>query len=85
MTDKELVNHYKSLFMKSKKLIIHYEEELNQLKNNVTNLKNKLKEYESGKYFSIILYQKKECHVKSYSDLNTINLVFIFSEMKIEM
>jgi len=49
MTEKELAAHYKSLFLKSKKLILHYEEELNQLKNNVSNLKQKLKEYESGK------------------------------------
>lgn len=48
MTDKELAVHYKSLFLKSKKLLFHYEEEINQLKNNGSNLKNKLKEYESG-------------------------------------
>ena len=48
MTDKELAAHYKSLFSKSKKLLLHYEEEINQLKNNVSNLKHKLKEYESG-------------------------------------
>jgi len=48
MTDKELATHYKTLFLKSKKLIIHYEDELNQLKNNVSNLKQKLREYESG-------------------------------------
>ncbi len=50
MNDKELTAHYKSLFLKSKKLIIHYEEELSQLKVNVNTLKRKLKEYESGKF-----------------------------------
>ena len=48
MNDKEMASHYKTLFLKSKKLIIHYEEELKQLKQNITSMKDKLKEYESG-------------------------------------
>ena len=48
MNEKELVIYYKTLFAKSKKLIVHYEEELNQLKNERSSLKEKLKEYESG-------------------------------------
>jgi len=49
MNDKELAAHYKSLFLKSKKLIIHYEEEMTQLKQNLTLMKERLKDYESGK------------------------------------
>jgi len=49
MNDKELANYYKTLFAKSRKLILHYEEELKQLKNDKISLKEKLKEYESGK------------------------------------
>ena len=52
MTDRELANHYKSLFLKSKKLIVHYEDELKQLTQNISSVKDKLKEYESGKFFS---------------------------------
>lgn len=56
MSDKELANHYKSLFLKSKKLIVHYEEELKQLKANIFTLKDRLKEYESGKHQHNIIY-----------------------------
>jgi hypothetical protein len=50
MNEKELAVYYKTLFAKSRKLIVHYEEEVNQLKNERNLLKEKLKEYESGKF-----------------------------------
>lgn len=59
MNDKELANHYKILFSKSRKLIVHYEEELKQLKIDKNLLKEKLKEYESGKIKIFILFPNR--------------------------
>lgn len=85
MTDKELASHYKSLFLKSKKLILHYEEELNQLKNNVSSLKQKLREYESGnetifKSFIHILEEGTTCEVLFRFTYNDSSFFFFKNE-----
>jgi len=84
MTDKEIAAHYKSLFLKSKKLILHYEEELNLLKNNVSNLKQKLKEYESGiKTIINLIYKLEEgmtCEVLFRFEYNDSSFFFFKNE-----
>ena len=45
------VKHYKELFTKSKKLILHYENNNKQNEEVIKNLKQKLKEYEAGKKY----------------------------------
>jgi hypothetical protein len=48
MSKDEQIDHYKNLFVKSKKLIKHYEDEKTKLVNVISSLKEKLKEYETG-------------------------------------
>ena len=48
MSKDEQVEHYKNLFIKSKKLIKHYEDEKTKLVNMISSMKEKLKEYETG-------------------------------------
>lgn len=51
MTFEEQAKHYKDLFTRSKKLIIHYEENIKTKDQSIKSLKDKLKEYEAGKLF----------------------------------
>jgi len=51
----EQVKYYKELFMKSKKLILHYEENIKNKEEIVKNLKQKLKDYEAGNMINFIL------------------------------
>ena len=48
MTPEEQAKHYKDLFLRSKKLILHYEENMKTKENTIKSLKDKLKEYEAG-------------------------------------
>jgi hypothetical protein len=50
MTKEEQIEHYKTLFAKSKKLIKIYEDEKLKMTNSINTLKEKLKEYETGIY-----------------------------------
>ncbi len=48
MSFEEQAKHYKDLFTRSKKLIIHYEENIKSKDQSIKSLKDKLKEYEAG-------------------------------------
>ena len=48
MSIEEQAKYYKDLFIKSKKLILKYEEKIKNIEEANLNLKNKLKEYEAG-------------------------------------
>ena len=69
MSIDEQAKYYKDLFIKSKKLILKYEEKIKNIEEANLNLKNKLKEYEAGKfekkklilYFSFIIEDGKTC------------------------
>jgi putative methionine-R-sulfoxide reductase with GAF domain len=50
MSSEEQAKYYKDLFIKSKKLILKYEEKIKNIEEANSNLKNKLKEYEAGMY-----------------------------------
>jgi hypothetical protein len=54
MTIEDQAKYYKDLFVKSKKLILKYEEKIKNIEEANTNLKNKLKEYEAGKNLEIL-------------------------------
>ncbi len=49
MSIDEQAKYYKDLFIKSKKLILKYEEKIKNIEEANLNLKNKLKEYEAGR------------------------------------
>jgi hypothetical protein len=49
MSMEEQAKYYKDLFIKSKKLILKYEEKIKNIEEANANLKNKLKDYEAGK------------------------------------
>ena len=55
MSLEEQSKYYKDLFIKSKKLIMKYEEKIKNIEEANTNLKNKLKEYEAGKFLTFFL------------------------------
>jgi hypothetical protein len=48
MTPEEQAKYYRDLFTRSKKLIIHYEENMKTKDSTIKNLKDKLLEYEAG-------------------------------------
>jgi len=51
MSFEEQAKHYKDLFTRSKKLILHYEENIKNKDQSIKSLKDKLKEYEAGSLF----------------------------------
>ena len=54
MSMEEQAKYYKDLFVKSKKLIMKYEEKIKNIEEANLNLKNKLKDYEAGRNNDII-------------------------------
>lgn len=48
LSPEEQAKYYKDLFSRSKKLILHYEENLKTKDNTIKSLKDKLKDYEAG-------------------------------------
>ena len=55
MSMEEQAKYYKDLFVKSKKLIMKYEEKIKNIEEANLNLKNKLKDYEAGRNNHIII------------------------------
>ena len=83
MSTEEQAKYYKDLFIKSKKLILKYEEKIKNIEEANLNLKNKLKEYEAGKYeklnfFLFYFQQRTEKLANFYSNLNTKQQYSIF-------
>ena len=86
MPIEEQAKYYKDLFIKSKKLILKYEEKIKNIEEANLNLKNKLKEYEAGKFKNKIYFnyfrQKMEKHANFYSNSNTKQQYSIFLKAK---
>jgi hypothetical protein len=57
MTLEEQAKHYKDLFLRSKKLILHYEENMKTKENTIKSLKDKLKEYEAGNNRKLLIFK----------------------------
>jgi len=55
MSMEEQAKYYKDLFVKSKKLIMKYEEKIKNIEEANLNLKNKLKDYEAGRIYYIMI------------------------------
>ena len=80
MKPEEQAKYYKDLFTRSKKLIIHYEENLKTKDNAIKSLKDKLVEYEAGILIFIILEDGKKCEFIFKFKYDTTNFFFLRSE-----